>query len=226
MAKKGTRFTAAEDKFIRCNYLLYPIKRIAKMLGRSEYGTAKRLPKLGISVPKELAEQRKKDSQIKKGTPSFNKGKKLEDYCSQEAIERMKKTQFKTGNVPHNTAEKDGDIRIRKDSNGVRFYKHIRISLGNWQLYHRYVWEKAYGTIPKEHIVRFRDGDSMNCELDNLELVPWTKNMEMNSIQRFPTELKEVIRLKSKINKKLKLKTTWKTQSYTLETSYSNNLKD
>lgn len=206
LGAKGEPFTEDEQKFIREHYLLFPVKRVAKMIGRSEYGVFNFLRREKLVVPPELVAQRKKDSQIKKGTPAPNKGKKLTDYCSPEAIERMKATQFKKGNQPHNTASADGEIRIRFDhpKRGGKAYKYIRISLGKWVLYHRHLWEQANGPIPKDHVLRFKDGDSMNCELDNLELLHYAKNMEMNSIQRFPKELKEVIRLSGKLNKKLK----------------------
>ena len=117
---KGTPFTENEQNFIRENYLLFPVKRVAKMVGRSEYGVANYLRRNNLVVPPELVEQRKKDSQIKKGAIPPNKGKKLTAYCSPEAIERMRSTQFKKGNLPFNTAECDGAIRIRKESEIIR----------------------------------------------------------------------------------------------------------
>lgn len=195
-------FTEDEQKFIRENYLLFPVKRVAKMLGRSEYGVFSYLRRNELVVPAELVAQRKKDSYIKKGNTPTNKGKKLTDYCSPEAIERIKVTQFKKGNLPFNTANGDGEIRDRIDKSG-RAYKHIRVSLGKWVLYHRYVWEQVNGPIPKDHIIRFKDGNTMNCEIENLDLVSLKHNMDLNTIHRFPTELKEVIRLKTKINKKI-----------------------
>lgn len=40
--------------------------------------------------------------QFKKGHTTFNKGKKMHEYMSQEAIERTKATRFKKGNIPPN----------------------------------------------------------------------------------------------------------------------------
>jgi hypothetical protein len=62
-------------------------------------------------------------------------------------------------------------------------------------------WEQANGPIPAKHIVRFIDGNTMNLELSNLECIPMNKNMTRNSIQRFPMELQQVMKLKSKLNK-------------------------
>lgn len=198
-------YTDDEQKFIRENYLLFPVKRIAKMIGRSEGGVAGFLKRNGLIVPPELAEQRKRDSQIKKGTIPMNKGKKMVDWCSPESIERIKKGQFKKGNLPYNTAEQDGEIRVRLDHperNG-KPYKFIRVALGEWVLYHRWLWEQANGAIPEGHVLRFKDGDSMNCVLDNLEVIPFSKNMELNTIHRFPKELIETIKLSHKLKRKI-----------------------
>lgn len=36
----------------------------------------------------------------------------------------------------------------------------------------RYVWEQAYGEIPKDHCIITLDGNKMNCNLDNLYCLP------------------------------------------------------
>lgn len=36
----------------------------------------------------------------------------------------------------------------------------------------RYVWEQAYGEIPKDHCIICLDGNKMNCNLDNLYCLP------------------------------------------------------
>ncbi len=202
---KYVPFTEDEQRFIRENYLLFPVKRVAKMIGRSEYGVFNYLRRNGLVVPAELVEQRKKDSYIKKGNTPINKGLKRTDYCSPEAIERMRVTQFKKGHLPHNAVSADGEIRVRFDHprQGGRAYKYIRVSLGKWVLYHRWLWEQVNGKIPPNHVLRFKDGDSMNCEIENLELLSFEENMQLNTIHRFPSELKEVIKINNKIKKKV-----------------------
>lgn len=44
----------------------------------------------------------------------------------------------------------------------------------------RYVWEQAYGEIPKDHMILNLDGDQMNCELDNLACVPTKYRPQLN----------------------------------------------
>lgn len=113
---------------------------------------------------------------IKKGNIPPNKGKKQKEYMSKEAIDRTKATRFKKGNVPHNTLE-DNAITERKDTNG-RIYKYIRIKLAKWVLYHRYLWEQHNGPIPKGYNIQFRDGDTLNCDIDNLYMISRGEQMK------------------------------------------------
>jgi len=106
-----------------------------------------------------------------KGHRPWNKGKKGINIGGKE-------TQFKPGHLPHNTKQ-NGDISIRKDKSG-RPYKYIRISKGKWELLHRYKWEKYNGKIPKGMLVVFKDGNSLNCNINNLELITRKENMQRN----------------------------------------------
>lgn len=91
-------------------------------------------------------------------------------------------TRFPKGHLPVNTME-DGAITVRldhpKDRNG-RPYKWIRISMGKWIHYHRWIWEQANGPIPKTHVVIFNDGDTMNTVISNLKLVTKAENLFRN----------------------------------------------
>ena len=109
-----TNFTISEDKFIKENYLLLPVKTIGKRLGRSACGIKGRLKHYNLIIPIEIIESRKIDSYKKSGCVPLNKGLKQTDYMTAEGIERSKGTRFKKGNVPHNTlGVKNGDIKIR-----------------------------------------------------------------------------------------------------------------
>lgn len=108
-------------------------------------------------------------------------------------------SQFKPGSLPHNT-KYDGAISLRPDKTGKK-YKHIRISKGVWKLLHRVVWEKSNGPIPEGYLIRFIDGNEMNCELNNLEIISKKDNMARNTIQRFPPELVSTIKILSKLKK-------------------------
>ncbi len=137
-------------------------------------------------------------TRFKKGHKPFNKGKKGKEYLSTEAKSKKGKTRFKKGNVPENHRPLFSE-RITKEG-----YVIIKVEEPNkWQLKHRYIFEKEHGKIPKGMLLKFKDGNKQNITLDNLYLVSKKKNMAANTIHRYPTELKQTIRLTNKILKQL-----------------------
>lgn len=77
---------------------------------------------------------------------------------------------FQKGHVPAN-AHKDGTIVIRLDNRGIG-YKHIKVpGKRRMIMLHVYLWHEAHGKVPKSHAVVFKDGDTMNCTLENLECI-------------------------------------------------------
>ena len=95
--------------------------------------------------------------QIQKGNKPWNTG--LKGFSPSPA------TQFKKGQLPHNTrpegseriCSKDGYMLIK--ANGKFIYKH------------RWLWEQHHGKIPDGHKVVFKDKDKTNVTIDNLELM-------------------------------------------------------
>lgn len=203
-----TSFTKKEDRFIKANYLTMPVKTMASALNRSHTGVQYALRRLGLTIPRELIEARKQASRIQPGASPPNKGKKQIDYMSAEAIERTALTRFKKGDIPATAFDKDGIITIRHDhpdrANGGRAYKYVRLSLGVWKPLHTHTWEQVNGPLPEGHCLWFRDLDSMNCDLSNLELITRQENMARNTIQRFPPELISTIKILSKLKKTIK----------------------
>jgi hypothetical protein len=200
----GRPFTADEDAFFRENYLTTPAKRMAKMLGRSEGTGRQRMKILGLIVPTEIIEKFKKDSYIKKGDVSFNKGKKQSEYMTPEAIVACKKTCFKKGNLPYNTKETNGVISIRRDTKTQIDYQYIRVAVGEWELLQRYNYRMFIGDIPNGHVVILKDGNCLNCHPFNLELISQRENMLRNSIQRYPGELIKTMKILSRLKKQIK----------------------
>ena len=108
--------------------------------------------------------------QFRKGHQTWNKGKK--------GLTTANNTSFKKGNVPFNRREVFEE-RITKDG-----YIEMKIQDGklneNWQLKHRYIWEKSNGKIPEGHKIIFGDGNNQNLDLDNLILVSSAEELIMN----------------------------------------------
>lgn len=200
---KWDPLSAHQIEKIKTEYLSTPVKRLANELGISFGRVMNFLNKNKLTIPKEVIEQRKKESQRKKGDVSWNKGRKQTDYMSAEAIERTKSTRFKKGNLPHNAKQSDGIIVSRRDKSG-RVYKYIRIGLGKWELLHRHIWEQANGAIPHGFAVVFKDGNTENVVLSNLEMISLTENMLRNSKHNYPAEIIPSMALVIKLESKLK----------------------
>ena len=135
-------------------------------------------------------------NQFKPGHTPHNKGKQI----SAEIYEKVAPTMFKRGNKPHNT-KPNGTINIRADKSG-RLYQYIKIKDCQWELLQRHVWTQANGEIPPGSVVIFLDGNYLNCELNNLQVISRRENMARNTIQRYPAELQEVMKLTSKLKRK------------------------
>jgi len=86
---------------------------------------------------------------------------------------------FTKGQSPKNTMY-DGYISTRIDSHGHP-YQYIRIEKGKFEQLHRHNWEKVNGPITEGTILRSKEGDSMNCDPDNWELVDRANHLGKNS---------------------------------------------
>ena len=119
-----------------------------------------------------------------KGHSPGNKGKKLEEYVKDPArvediLRRISATQFKKGQTPPNEKQ-IGDITIRnvysRHGEVVEQYKYIKVSMeggywDRWTPLHRKVWEDHNGHIPKDMCIGFKDGNTLNCDINNLMLM-------------------------------------------------------
>lgn len=142
--------------------------------------------------------------QFMTGNIPYNKGKKQTEYMTAQQIERTKETRFKKGHLPVQTLY-DGAIAIRRHKREGKSYKWIRISLGKWVEYHRYLWEREHGPIPAGHNIQFRDGDTLNCDLSNLYMISQADQLrhENSFHARYPEEIKKLIQLKGALKRQI-----------------------
>ena len=141
--------------------------------------------------------------QFKPGHTPYNKGKQM----PAETYEKVKPTMYKKGSKPANT-QPIGTIHNRADKTG-RLYQYIKIKDCHWELLQRHVWTQANGEIPKGCVINFIDGNYLNCELSNLQVKTRAEMAIMNSIHRYPAEVRDLI----KLTNKLKAKTNGKQQT-------------
>jgi hypothetical protein len=137
-----------------------------------------------------------------KGHMSWNKDKSPKDYMDAESYEKIAKTQFKKGNLPTNTKH-DGAITLRHDKSKKCYY-FIRLSKAKWIPLHVKIYQDAYGPIPKNHIIVFKDRNTLNVTLENLECISRKENMLRNTLHRLAPEIKQTIRVLTKLKKTIK----------------------
>lgn len=178
--KKGYKFrkwTEAEDKLLIDNYSSKNYDFFKTELNRTKdsiKNRAKRLTDIGF-ISKEDRIKKSVDSRFRKGHVPENKGVKGEYSAGSE------KGWFPKGHKPANTLY-DGAVTIRHGhkKRGASPYLFIRISERKWELLHRYNWMKAYRKIPEGYIVSFKNGDTLNCNIENLELISRKQNVRRN----------------------------------------------
>jgi len=107
---------------------------------------------------------------FKKGHTPWNKGLKYSHINS---------GQFPLFHKPHNT-KMEGELTIRTDTRTSRKYLYKKIGDNNWIAYNRYLWEKFKGKIPPGMLVVFKDGNSLNCNIENLMLISRKQNARRN----------------------------------------------
>lgn len=207
------RWTNKEIEYLKSHFPDERTQDVAFDLGRSYSSVSTKANALGLKKSQAFKSDLErsghinllkygKQSRFQPGQEAHNKGKKQEEFMSYEAIERTKRTRFKPGNLPHNT-RKNGDISIRRHKNGYQ-YKYIRVKIGVWKLLHRVIWERHHGPIPMGHNIQFKDGNQLNCDIDNLYIISRKKQMTDNTIHRYPEEVKQLIKINSKLKKAIR----------------------
>jgi len=163
-------WTIREENFLRDTYETMTAAEIANAIGRTKSSVKNHARSIGLKLPEDEANRRASISRFPKGHVPYNKGTR--------GLMASNSGCFQKGHVPKNTKH-DEAITIRQKK-GDPPYKYFRVIVGKWMLLHRYLWEQVNGPIPPKHVLRFKDGDTINCELDNLELISMSKNMTMN----------------------------------------------
>lgn len=111
---------------------------------------------------------------------------------------RMRETQFKRGHWPANR-DPDyyvfGALRVNTDG-----YIDMRVSFApgalGWRALHTILWEDAHGPVPPGYCLAFKDGDRLNVELANFELISHRERLRRNTVHNLPQELAQVVLLR------------------------------
>ena len=169
---KQIKWTEEQKQFIYENYKGIGNKELTDMFNK-KFGTNI------VNQIKYFKRNHKLDSglngQFIKGHKTFNKGKKWDEYMPKQSQINCKKTTFKKGNIPPNHRQ------VGEERTNIDGYIEIKVSEPNkWELKHRYIYKKHYGSIPKGYKVIFLDGNKTNLNINNLKAISSHEELIMN----------------------------------------------
>jgi Mor family transcriptional regulator len=190
----GKRWTQKDIDTLTKLYPNTSTQELCKLLDRKIYALYGQVFKLKLKKsPEYLKEhvytiQPNKQTQFVKGHKVWNKGVKLgEDWGG-------KATRFPKGHKPHNW-KPEGSIRTNVDG-----YKEIKVGK-KYVLLHRHIYVAQVGEIQNDEVIRFKDGNKTNLDLNNLEKISREEHAIRNSVHNLPEDIKEVVKLKRTITK-------------------------
>lgn len=201
----GRAWTDKENDVLREMYAEHFAGEIGAFLGRSKSSVYAQARKLGLESSAEKIRRsglvnvdhpNKVAHQFGRGHVPANKGKKMPP----ELYAKCAPTMFKKGR-PSLNKKPVGSERVNVDG-----YIEIKVAEPNrWRLKNRVVWEQANGPIPPGYNVQFRNGNRLDCRLENLYLIDRREQfMTQNSIYaRYPKELQYVMKLKGALNRQI-----------------------
>lgn len=202
-------WTAQEDQELRKVYPNTRTKDLAKRFGRPIYSVHNHAHALGL---------KKSDAFLKtecyryngqggiayrfpKGHKPWNAGMKGLNHPG------SRRTQFKKGGKPLNTWKPIGTETVTKDGYLVRKVTDFGgYNNDDWKFVHHLVWEKRRGPVPPGHVLGFKNGNKRDFRFSNLVLRTFAENMRLNTIHRYPVELKKTIRALAKLRRTIRRK--------------------
>ena len=100
----------------------------------------------------------------------------------------------------------------------------IKASIKRYERKSHYLWRKAGRKIPRGHIIDYKDGNSRNCTLENLELISrvemaWRKKLQYHQLNdEIKPTFSAFVKLKEGINQRKKEKDMEENQSPNIDT--------
>lgn len=166
------KWTEEEKEFLREYVILHTWPETAKEFNR-RFGC--NLSETAVrAFGKRFKIRTGRTGRFEKGHVPDNKGKHAETKG------RMAESQFKKGNVPANHLPV-GSVRVRRSHKGKQSYVYEKVAEPNkWRMKHILEWEKHFGAVPKDKIVVFADGDTMNTDISNLLTISRAQHAIMN----------------------------------------------
>ena len=210
------KWTEEDLQYLREHYPDDNTAEIAEHLGRTEGAVRSAADTYGIKKSAEFKERQMQDMinspqsiahRFAKGHKSSFKGEKWYELMPEESRNKCLRTTFKDGHIPHN-AYADGTELVRDG----RVYIKVP-GIRRLQLKHRYVWEKHNGKIPEGYIIKFKDGDFMNCDIDNLYIMSRADACVKMTSEQSPEQIKKKMSIvqarRNELIRKDKMRIRW-----------------
>jgi len=143
-----------------------------------------------------------RDGRFAEGQESWNKGKHYQPGGRSVAT-RFKPGHGGTRTVPmysERICSKDGYILIKVPEPNPYTKAQSR-----FKHKHIWIWQQANGPVPDGMLIEFIDGNKLNCDLDNLELVTKAEHLMMNA-KHAPKDVPDELRPAARTLAKLKAK--------------------
>lgn len=175
------KWTQSDIDILRRQYATVPTYLLAQRFNRSAKAIGLKAHELGLKKAYNAG-------RFKRGQQPWNIGKSF------NAGGRSISTRFKPGNIPH-TAKIGIDKWLRSDHGKPYWFTHYN---GKAIPMHRALWLREYGPIPVGYIVTFKDGNQLNCTLDNLHLISRGDNLRRNSEGRIAERSRTLRYVKAK----------------------------
>lgn len=202
-------WSAREKQLLTQRYEHIPAKALALVLARpieqvyqmaQQLGLAKSEAFFAGGLSGRLNGTQGANTRFVKGQKPWNHGMK-----GFQAGGRAPETQFKKGSLPH-TWTPIGTERITRDGYLERKISDTGVTRHDYQAVHRLEWIKHHGEIPAGHVIVFKDvlPKHENITIDRLECISRGELAMRNTIHRYPPEVKEIIRLQRKLERKVK----------------------
>lgn len=199
---KSLIFTTDQVQFIKDNYQRFSRQDLTLELNKT-FQVEYKVSQL-VAFVKNHKVTSGRTGQFEKGSKSWNKGTK--------GMTSRNRTTFAKGNDPANRKglwseridSKEGFILVKVPERDPYTgfptrYKHKHI----------WIWEQTNGLIPDGSAVVFKDGDRLNCVLENLVLVTRNELLSLNlhGYRKMPEELKPVVLSIARIEAKGRFRT-------------------
>jgi hypothetical protein len=191
-------YTQEQDAFLKRHPILD--RSILTALFNREFNTEKSVEAIRNHCRRELKMHMVNVTRFKKGIEVWNKG--MKGYCAAGCEKGWFKPEhdFLTKGVGYESVKENRWLRIKVTN------EHKQASK-NFKAKHRWVWEQHNGKIPDGMIVSFKDNNRLNCDIDNLMLIPRGEFVRLCKSYNWLNEhkeLKPVIQTLAKLHEAIK----------------------